>query len=185
MSSTTPTTIPSVTATDDQYQSARQKLADFDHDVVNHQAATVRFSADEINALLSRNPDMAKSQIHTLVSFTNDEARIQAAFPTDAISQGMLPGRYSSFDTSFEVHFDQVSKGVLLIPRKLQVEDNVILGGDDSANQRSAQNFMNILTPLLAQQLNTAIRKNPDGATLLDSAKSIEIQGGQFVIETR
>src|SRR5471032_823507 len=51
LTTTTPAAIPSFEGSDDLYQTTRQKLADFNHDVKNHQAATIRLSADEINTL--------------------------------------------------------------------------------------------------------------------------------------
>ena len=72
--------------------SARQKLADFDHDVMNHQPATVRFSGDEINTLIAHNPDLTQTRTQIYLSMTGSNARIQASFPTDDISHGMMKG---------------------------------------------------------------------------------------------
>src|SRR5471032_1664829 len=47
LTSTTPATIPSFNGSDDLYHAAQQKLTDFDHDLKNHQAATIELSADE------------------------------------------------------------------------------------------------------------------------------------------
>ena len=184
MTTTTPATIPSFTGSDDLYEKTRQKLADFDHDVVNHQAAKVSFSADEINSLLSHNPDMSRNRVQAFVSLTGSAARIQAAFPTDGVSHGWITGRYSSFDVTMEVHFDQVTREVNVIPQSLQIGDKPILGPDVGAPQAN-QAMMRAFTPILSQNLTTAIRNSPDGAALLDEAQSIDVEGGQLVLQTR
>ena len=184
MTTTEPVTLPAGNTSDDLYGRARQKLADFDHDVVNHQAATVNFSADEINSMLAHNPDMSKNRIQAVVSFTDNEARVQAAFPTDDVSRGLITGRYTSFDVSFEVHFDQVTKNVNIIPRSLQIGDKPILGAG-AENDQANEAMMRLFTPTIDQQLNAAIRKSSDGASLLEQAQSIEVKGGQLVLQTR
>jgi hypothetical protein len=184
MSSTTPVTLPTFAGTEDLYARARQKLADFDHDVVNHQAATVSFSADELNSMIAHNPDMSAKHIQAFVSMTDSEARLQSAFPTDGVSRGLITGRYTSFDVSFEVHFDQVTKEVNIIPHSLQVWDRPILG-PAADNPQANQVLLRVFVPLLTENLNTAIRKSSDGAALLDEAQSIEVKGGQLMLQTR
>jgi hypothetical protein len=178
--STTPAAIPTFNDSDDLFQSARQKVADFDHDVKNHQAATIQLSADEINSLIDHNPDVAKNNLHAFVTLMNNEGRVQASLPTDALSYGMIKGRYFNLDTSFGVDFDSLTKSVNLIPRTLQFGDKALIGSG-SNNEASTRSF----APVFNQSFNNAIRKNPDGAALLDQAKSIEIKDGQLVIETQ
>jgi hypothetical protein len=103
LTSATPPAIPSFNGTDDAYQSVRQKLADFDHDVMNHEAAKISLSADELNTLISRNPDVIRNHIQTYISFTNTEGRLQASCPSEMVGDGplRLTGRYASFDISF------------------------------------------------------------------------------------
>jgi hypothetical protein len=184
LTSTTPPTIPSFDGGDDMYAKARQKLADFDHDVTNHQAATIRLSADELNTLIARDPDVVRNQIHAYVSMTDSEGRVQAGFPTGPISHGWVAGRYASFDVSFEVHLDQSAKSVAVTPHTIAVGDKTLVG-PNSENDQSAQTLMHSFVLNFNLQLNAGIRKNSDGAALLDQAKSIEIQGGQLVIETQ
>jgi len=187
MTTTTAPSLPVFNGTDDMYMSARQKLADFDHDVQNHQAATIQLSADELNALIARNPDAAKNNLHAFISMTDDEGRIQASAPTDIVSHGTMPGRYFTFDVTFEVHFDAPTKSLNVVPHSFQAGDKVLFGANADASDSSTLSpaSQTYLRTLLNQTLNTAIRNNPDGAALLDEAKSIEIQNGQLVIQTQ
>jgi hypothetical protein len=180
----TPATLPSANVTDDVYQATRQKLADFDHDVKNHQAATIQLSGDEINALISHNPDMAKNNIQAYVSLDGNEARLQASLPTAPFTHGIVPNRYFSLDTTFEVHLDQPAKGLDVTFDSLKFGDKPLLS-PDSIRDPSAKSLIAWYTAYFNQSINANIRKNPDGAALLDEAKSIEIQNGQLVISTQ
>jgi hypothetical protein len=184
LTTATPPAIPAFKGSDELYQSTRQKIADFDHDVKSHQAATVRFTADEINILIARNPDVINNHIQAFVSLSATEGRLQASLPTDALSDGFLKDRYFHVDTTFEVHFDPTGKSVNVIPNTLQLGDRV-LAGPSAGDDRAAQSFMRSFTPAFNQSFNSGIRKNPDGALLLDQAKSIEIEDSQLVIETQ
>ena len=184
VTSTTPAVIPSFAGSDDLYQTALRKLADFDHDVKNHQAATVRLSADEINVLITRNPEVSANHIQAFVSFSNTEGRVQASVPADALGYGVMKGRFFNLDTSFEIYFDQATKTFNVIPHTLKFGDNVLMG-PNAADDRTAQSFKRTFTPFLNQLINAEIQKSPDGTDLLNQAKSIEIQDGQLVIETQ
>jgi hypothetical protein len=187
---TAPVSIPASNATDADYQAARQKLADFDHDVKNHQPATIQLSGEEINALIAHNPDIAKNNIQAYVTLTDNEARMQANFPTDTLSHGLIPGRYVNFDTAFQVHFDSQLKGIELTFDTLKFGDKVLLGPEAGSNQTASsaafnESFMRSFTPSFNQSFNSSIRQSPDGAALLDEAKSVEIENGQLVISTQ
>jgi hypothetical protein len=165
LTSTTPSALPAVASTDDLYNSAKQKIADFDHDVKNHQAATVQLSPDEINALIARDPTVQKYNIRSYVSFTSDQGRVQMSLPTELLSSGIVRGRYVNLDTSFGINFDPPTRSIIL-------------------NFHNTS-FTNAFTPAFNQSFNKGVRQNPDGAALLNQAKSIEIKDGELVIETQ
>jgi len=184
LSSTTPPAITAFDGGDDLYQKARQKLGDFDHDVENHQAATIRLSADELNTLLARDPNMAKNHIHVFVTMTDSEGRLQASFPTELPTRGWVKDRFASFDLTFALHFNGTDKMIELTPHTLALSDKPILSPNTENNQQT-QAMLAAYLPMINQSLTDAVRKNADGALLLNQAKTIEIQGGQLVIETQ
>jgi hypothetical protein len=184
LTSATPSAVLSFDGGDELYASARQKLADFDHDVENHQAATIQLSADEINTLLARSTNVIKNNIHAFVTLADNEGRIQASLPTHALSRGLLGDRYVNLDTSFEVHFDLQTKSANLTFHALQFGNKVLMG-QNASNSSLSQSATIWYTSIFNQSFNNGIRKNPDGAALLDQAKSIEIQNGELVIETQ
>jgi hypothetical protein len=115
---------------------------------------------------------------------------VQASLPTDGVSHGLIKGRYSNFDTSFEVNFDLSTKSVLLTFHKIEFGDKTLLApNSDNDKTASASSFNQSVTlwytSVFNQSINQAIRNNPDGAALLDQAKSIEIKDGELVIETQ
>jgi hypothetical protein len=183
-STTTPASVPSSHATDDDYQAARHKLADFDHDLQNHQAATIQLSGDEINALIERDPDITKNNIQAFVTLDGAESRLQATVPVAALSNGLVTGRYFNFDATFDVHLDAATKSLLVNFDTLKFGDKTLLN-PASANNPSTRPLILWYTAMFNQSINASIRKSPDGAALLDEAKSIEIQNGQLVISTQ
>jgi len=54
ITSDTPANIATFDGGDEMYATAKQKLADFNHDQQSHQPATLQLSADEINTLIAR-----------------------------------------------------------------------------------------------------------------------------------
>jgi hypothetical protein len=184
LTSTTPSALPAVASTDDLYNSAKQKIADFDHDVKNHQAATVQLSPDEINALIARDPTVQKYNIRSYVSFTSDQGRVQMSLPTELLSSGIVRGRYVNLDTSFGINFDPPTRSIILNFHTLQLGDKVLMSPDAPSSSFNTS-FTNAFTPAFNQSFNKGVRQNPDGAALLNQAKSIEIKDGELVIETQ
>ncbi len=182
--SPTPGNVPTSNAGDDVYNSARQKLADFDHDIKNHQAATIQLSADEINALITRDPEVIKHNIHAYVSLTGNAGRIQGSFPTDILSHDYIKDRYLNLDASFEINFDSSTRNVNLSFQSAQLGSHAILGPEVESSQ-GTRSLVQVYTGYFNLFLNNEIRQSPDGASLLAQAKSIEVKNGELVIETQ
>jgi hypothetical protein len=64
ITSEVPATIPSYDGGDDVYNSTKQKMSGFNHDVQNQLAATIQLSADEINTMIAHDPDFTKNNVH-------------------------------------------------------------------------------------------------------------------------
>jgi len=174
LTSTTPATVPSFTGTDDVYQTAREKLSGFDHDLKNHQAATIQLSADEINALISRDPDFIENKIHLYVTLSNDQARAQISLPVSFFQLGILRDRYLNADTSFGLNFDPSAKTLNLDLRSAQVGDRDI-----------PADYLPMTQNEINQVFNQMMQKDPNFEDFLQQAKSIRIKDGELVIETQ
>jgi hypothetical protein len=174
ITSTTPSAIPSFDGGDDVYNAAQQKVSAFGHDVVNHQATTIELSADEINTLIARNPDLIQPPPHLFVTLVDDRAQVQGSIPTDALTQGFLKGRYVNFDAAFGLSFNSDTKGLDLTLHHLQID-----------NQTMPQNLLPTLQAEFTPLLNMELQQYPPAKNLLQQAKAITIQNGQLVIETQ
>jgi hypothetical protein len=174
LTSTTPAAVPSFNGSDDVYNTAEQKVTAFGHDVQNHQAATVRLSADEINTLIAHNPDLIRQKAHLFVTLTNDQAQVQGSLPTGELSHGILKNRYLNFDTTFGLGFNSDTKSLDLALHHLQIGD-----------QPTPPNLLPTMQAELTPLLNTQLQMYPGTKGLLQQAKSIEIKDGELVIETQ
>lgn len=174
LTSPTPTSVTVAPVTDDFYQSVKQKLSDFNHDVKNHQPATIQLSGDEINAIIARDPYLSAHHVQMAVTIEGDQASIQASIPTDVMIQALFTGRYVNFSTTFGADFNSDSKMLNVTLHSLQV-------GDQSIPANSLPMLQAELTPIL----NVELQKNPDIKQLLDQTKSIQIENGNLVIETQ
>jgi hypothetical protein len=174
LSSTTPAEVPAFNGGDDVYAAAQQKVTAFQHDAQNHQAATIQLSADEINALLARDPGMTRNKAHLFVTLTNDQARLQGSIPTGGISQGFLKDRYFNFDTTFGLGFNPDAKTLDITLHHLQIGD-----------QPTAQKVLPTMQAELTAILNAELQQYPATKNLLQQAKSIQIKDGELVIETK
>lgn len=174
LTSTTAATVPTFDGGDDVYQGAMQKVTDFHHDLNDHQAATLSLSADEINTLVARNPELSKNNIHFFLIMNDDKARIQSSVPTGILSQGLLKDRYLNSDFSFNLNFDPGSESLDVGLQSLQV-------GSVTAPPKD----LPFLQSELNELLNMALQKDQDVRSMLLQAKSIQIKDGQLVIETQ
>jgi len=168
-----PSTVQTFDGGDDVYNSAKQKLSDFDHDLHAHLAATIHLSADEINTLIAHTPDFDKNKIHLFVTMAHGEATTQISLPVELFTRHYLfKGRYLNAETTFGLNFDSTAKMVLLDLQALQIN------GEDLPKDN---------LPLIQTELNPGLNQMlqglPDGKSILDQAKSIEIKDNELVIE--
>jgi hypothetical protein len=191
-SSETAADIPAPNTDQQLVATTQRKLADFAHDIKDHQSATISLSADELNALIANNPDVAKNNVHIFLSLNDSEGRIQATVPTSAIGHGVSDGRYLNVDSSFEVHFDQGTKSIMFDFHTLHVGKMTLIGtpgADEQSASGFSQSFMRSFaqsfSPSFSQSFNTGLRKNPDAESLLNQTKSVDIKNGQLVIVTQ
>jgi hypothetical protein len=180
--------VPVVDRGDNVFNGARQKLTDFNHAVVNHQAASLHLTADEINTMLARNPSLSSQHILCSVAFIKDQARIQFSVPTAVFPYHLFPGQYLNGSTDFRVHFDTDEKMIKFDPQALQLGDSPLLGGSTS-DSPSDQAFKNSLqqsfAPSFDRSFNQSFGKSEFGRNFLNQAKSIEIENNELVIETQ
>jgi hypothetical protein len=191
-SSETAADIPPANTDQQLTSSAQHKIADFAHDVKDHQAATITLSADELNALIANNPDAVKNNVHIFLSMKESEGRIQASIPTSAFGHGISDGRYLNVDSSFEVHFDQETNSIMFDFHTLHAGKLTLIGTPAADDQNGSpmpeaftRSFAQSFGPSFSNAFNTGLKKSPDAENLLNQTKSVEIKNGQLEISTQ
>jgi len=174
ITSTVPLAVPAFDGGDEMYNTAKQKLSDFDHDLQNHVAAKLELSGDEINTLIARQPAFTQSKTLLYVSVANNEATIQLSLPTGLISDGYVTGRYLNATSSFGLDFDADNKTLMPDLHDLQIGEKAM-----------PKNVLPALQGEFTPVLNGLLQGDPEGKLVLNQAKSIRIENDELVIETQ
>jgi hypothetical protein len=174
ITATTPAPVPAFDGGDALYSATVQKMNAFGQALQQNQPASLELTADEINTIIARNPNLAAGQVHAFVTMTGNVARMQAAVPTNLLPGGMLKDRYLNVDFSFTPGFDPDSKSVSVVLQSMQI-------GSDNISKDNLTAMQGELEPLL----NVQLQRDPNVARLLNQAKSIEVRDGKLEIETQ
>jgi hypothetical protein len=174
MTSETPATIPTFDGGGDLFQSTTQKLEGFGRELEAGRPADLELTADELNTLIARSPDLAANQIHLFVTMNNDQANVLLSLPTDLLPGGMLKGRYINGEAALSPGFDPDSKSLDLGLRRFKIGDLAVPASD-----------LPLIESQLKPALNMQMQNSPSAKQFLDHAKTIEIRGGKLEIETR
>ena len=179
LSSTARGDVPAFTDTFDAYAPAQKKINAFERENQASRPGTLRLTADEINAILSRSDMSLRHNTFFFVTLNGDTMRLQISLPTENVSLGLARGRYFNFDTRFTVAIDPRHKALVLTPEAFQV------GGQDLLATSGVENVaIRYVLANLAAGLNAELRQSPDTARILQTAGTVGIQDGELLIET-
>jgi len=173
ITSSTPTDVKDFDGGAALYQEASQKMASFENVSRQNQPATLELSADEINTLIARSPDLAANNISIFITMTGDQARLQATAPTSLLPFGLWKGRFINIDMTFNPSFDSSTKSLNLILHSVRIGNQDLPANSFSLYQEQFNPF-----------LNTQLRRDPDLSHLLDHARSVEIRNGVLTVQT-
>jgi hypothetical protein len=98
---TAPAQIQMRPATSAELQVAEAKLDTLRSAVRNRQEATVEFNADEINALISNEPEFRGARGHARVAIANSIASLELSAPLDSMRWNWLKGRWFNGNVQF------------------------------------------------------------------------------------
>lgn len=172
LTSPTPSTVQTFDGGDNVYHGATQKLSDFDQALQKHQPALLQLSAEEINTLIARDPNIKANNLHIFVTMTDDKAGVQLSLPTNALPVSVFKGRYINGDISFGLNFDPASKTLGFIFHDARL-----------GNQAVPKDLLPTLQDELGPALNQMMQNDPECKKILDQGKMIEIKGGLLTIE--
>ena len=166
--------IPSFDGGDAMYEEATNKVNAFQKAAEGNQAARLELTADEINTLISHNPDYAHSSYKVFVTLKGDAATVDVSMPTSALPVSVFPGRYINAEAELVPSFDATSKNLNIILRRMKV------GGNPMAQEQLAPIQME-MNPLL----NVQLKRSSDADAILQHATSVAIQDNKLVIQTQ
>jgi hypothetical protein len=168
--------VPNFDGGDDVYNSANQKIAAFSQNNRNGQAAKLELTADEINTLIARNPDLKASQVHLFVTLNDSRIQLQASVPAGLIPLvpgGMLKDRFLNATLDFTPGFDGDTKSFDITLHRLRVGDSDV-SADNLASMQSTFNTI----------VETEIQQNPDAKQFFGHVDEISVKDNTLVIET-
>ena len=168
--------IPAYAGSDDVYNGASKKIADFNQAVGTGNPGSLTLSADEINSLIAHNPDLARYHVRAVVTLNGDEAHLEGTVPTSSIPfvRALVKDRYLNLDATFALTFNSDTKMIGIDLHKMQLGET-----------EWPTNQLPTLQAEIDPGINTAIRKNRQAANALLAAKTVTIRDGNFVIETK
>lgn len=161
-----PTELPAVNLKQDEVQALEDRVSEFATAMEKEGATeTLELSADEINHLLTKNPEFADT---LRVEIKDDRLVGIVSAPLDHVSE-MLQGRYFNGTADLEMSFQN---------GRLEVyAQSVEVNGASLPEQAMAK----VRVENLAKNMN----KEPDIVKLLEKIESISISDGKFVIEPK
>jgi hypothetical protein len=175
LTSTSPKTVQTFDGGDAVYQGAEQKLTTFNQAVQQDQPGALELTADEINTLIARAPDLAANGVHIFITLTGDKAHAQVSLPTSMLPAGILKDRYVNGEVDFTPAFDSADKSLTLILHSLQIGDETVPESELPMLQ----------SQFIAPAINAACQGSPAIKEMLSRTTEISVHDGKLVVQTQ
>ncbi len=171
---------PAFTDTFDAFDPAQAKIAAFETEVQANRPASLRLSANEVNALLSRSDLSLKYNIFFYFTFTAQDVRMQASLPAEDVSLGLAKGRFFNLDMQFTPSLDRRTRSLVIKPKTFVVSGHPFLGASIQRTYLASYAISQIATAVTAE-----MQKDSIGRKILENGQRVGIDDGQLVIETQ
>jgi hypothetical protein len=172
--STAPADIATTDGGDAVYQAVQGKLNAFARAQQQNQPATLHLNADEINTLITRDPNYAAMHGKVHVSMTGDTAEIESSLQLGTIEKAYMADRYFNSDATLGLGFTPATHAIVLDVRRLRLNG---LALPPSANETLSQS--------LSTFLNQQLQMNAQAKDFLNHAQKIDVENGELVIESQ
>jgi len=163
-----PTPMPAVNMSDAQIREVRKRVDDFRDSVkAGKPTQPLALTADEINALIATDPDLAplKGKLYVL-GIENDRVKARVSVPMEEVALPIFRNRYLNGDAVFTV---ALKNGII----RLLAQDVTVKG------KPVPEVYMQkIRTQNLARSLNN----NPRVSVATDWIQSIDVKDGKLII---
>jgi len=164
---TKPIAVPTVQYSDDQIKSLRDRIDGFKKAMQDgKRTEPLALTAEEINALIAKNPDAAALQVRLYVTFDEDRIQAQLSVPIEKLGVNMLRGRYFNGSGEFLLSLHDGSPQVKV--KSLTVKGRPL-----------PENFMR---PIQAENFAAGWTNNPDFKAALGKLQEVKIEGGKLVV---
>lgn len=170
-----PVAIEVASPTEAEASAAQAKLDRFHEALREKQATTIAFTAADLNALIARNPDFARSRGKVRVTIADSVATMELSVPLDSAPFPRLKHRW--FNGSTRMLFSYEDGDFIFDPQWIEANGNEVSG----AFLRSfASSFSHSFTNSFEETLNR-------NGTAEDwrNVKSMALDGDQLIITTR
>jgi hypothetical protein len=164
---TTPQKFPAIELSEEDVSALKERLHKFSQDLKEDEPTEDLFlTADELNALISSNPDMRG---RVFVRIEDDRIGGDISIPTDVLPFGMGTGRFFNASAEFDVSMEN---GVLIVT----LADAKVQG------QSLPKEF---LDGLRKENIVRDIYKDPKNAEVLRRIEKVTIQDGKVILRVR
>ncbi len=162
--STTQAEVSVIESSQDEYEEIKERVSEFLKAVEEDRNAELSLTAQEINTLIARSPELAEFTGRAYVRIEGDEISVDAALPLDKIPS--LGGRYLNGTIGIKV---SLQSGILVIS-----PETVVVGG-----QPLPEDIMNELRRI---NLVEKLYEDKEKIELIKKFKRIEVTDGKIVI---
>ena len=166
--------VPQSTSSDDVYTGASQKVTQFENAFESRQPASLHLSADEINALIARDPNFTNLRGHFFVSLQGSEATVQCDVQLGTYENVVLADRYFHGNVAFGVSVDPDTHSLLFDIHGMQIKDQPV-------PPSSAQS----LSQVVNQTVNQKLQQNQIARDFIARVTKLDIENNELVIEIK
>ncbi len=166
---TAPATIETVEVPEAQLRSIQERVARFADALESSQSSELILTADDINALISSDPNFKQARQRLFVRIDGDKVRGQVSWPLQDIGPLKLRGRYLNGEATLNLAF---TNGVLFVG----VADVVV-------KEKSLPS--QVLGPLQQQNFAKDAMQDPKTAANLAKFERIEVRDGKIILRSR
>lgn len=172
-----PVQIPKRPASATELQVAEGKLNTLRSAVRNHQEATVEFTADDINALITNEPEFRGARGRARATFANSIASLDMSVPLDSMRWNYLKGRW--FNGNVQFGFSYVDDNFSFDVRSAETN------GYQFPRWLLSAEFMQSFNRSFNESFHRESSKRVDANDLWRHIKMASLQGDKLIVTTR
>ena len=158
-------------------QAAKAKLDTLRSAARNHQEATIEFNADEINALITNEPEFRGARGRMRVAIANSLASLDVSAPLDSMRWKRLRGRW--FNGNIQLGFSYVDDDFSFDIRSAEAN------GHQFPRAILTSEFMQSFNRSFNESFHRESAKHSDPNNLWRHIKMASLQGDKLVVTTR